>query len=143
MHTDELNKKLRCLREKERRARQKREREEDDENEEAANIDSWKKESLLPHLKPATAEDYTRWLRGYMERGGSITHCYDYDLLPDEFYVAQSDFALIPLYGVDAVHIIVPHGVRFLGGELGHCTLYFEDEVKGHRWVPLYNNISF
>jgi len=97
-------------------------------------------------LRHATAEDYKRWLAGYLRSGRKPTHSYGYPMerTLDEFYVALDDFELAPLRGANAIHIIVPKGIKFLGGELGSTGLYFMDgfENKG-GWVPVYDDIEF
>jgi hypothetical protein len=98
---------------------------------------------LKGKLRRATVDDYKKWLEGYMRSGKKPTHSYDY-LMPDNFYVVLDNFELEALYGSNAIEIIVPKNVRFLGGELGHINLYFMDgfENKG-GWVPVYDNIKF
>lgn len=65
----------------------------------------------LPHLRRATAADYSRWLRGYVARGGHIGHCYDYPTPDDRWYVATGPFTLEPMFGAGSVMIIVPEGI--------------------------------
>lgn len=81
---------------------------------------------VRPCLRRATALDYSRWLRGYLERGGQITHAYDYPT-PTDFYVAEHAFALPALYGSLAATIIVPIGVTVDVLDRGHSSLYWMD----------------
>ncbi|MCX6792724.1 MAG: hypothetical protein NTY12_01745 [Candidatus Falkowbacteria bacterium] len=96
------------------------------------------------YLRKATAKDYDAWLDGFFKKGGKQTHYYNYSILQtDYFYVAIKDFSLLkPLRGSSAIRIIVPHGLNFLGGDLGHCTIYFmkDYEIQGHQFVPVFKN---
>lgn len=103
-----------------------------------------KKETLeLLGLKEASVEDYKKWLKGYIQQGGKITHVYDYNM-PKEFYIATKDFEMYPLFGANSINVIVPRNVKFLGGDLGHCNLYFEDGYRNEgNLVPIYKDIKF
>lgn len=128
--------------------------------EEKARIEEEFKKDLGPYMRRASLKDYVDWLCGFIEEGNEPSHAYDYPIddlggfvvvqggvrrvsALDSFFVAEKDFELIPLYGARAMRIIVPKGVKFLGGELGHTYLYFMDEyeVEGNiSWVPTYTN---
>lgn len=99
---------------------------------------------LLPLLRPAQPADYKRWLKGYVARGGHPTESYGYPM-PDDFYVAEDDFTVIPLRGSLAVEVIVPAGVHWSAPEgFGHVVLFLEDgyRVVGNKWVPTYSNVD-
>jgi len=105
--------------------------------------DRYKQSHIMPKLRTARASDYVAWLQGFLASGGELTHYYDYNL-PSDFYVAQEDIELIPLYGAASLSIIFPRGVKYLGGGLGHCNLYFmEDFGQLGGWIPVYNNTKF
>lgn len=87
-------------------------------------------EEIMPRMRKATPEDYKAWLRGYISSGGQLDFSLWGTPMPDDFYVAQMPFRLVPLSGILHMHIIVPEGVSFLGGELGGCELYF---MEGFR----------
>jgi hypothetical protein len=90
-------------------------------------------------LRRATENDYIAWLVGYIRNGGRPTHYYDYKMPLDNFYVAQEDFIMIPLYGSLSINVIVPENVNFLGGELGHCNIYLMKDFKTlGGWIPVY-----
>lgn len=97
-------------------------------------------------ISSAKKEDYIIWLEGYVKDGNLPTHSYNYPMsrVIDDFFVARDDFEMSPLYGADSISVIVPEGIRFLGGELGHNNLYF---MEGHKnkggFVPVYSDISF
>ena len=114
----------------------KREEEEEEEERGITNPETY------PKLRLASVNDYTKWLKGYFLGGGKITHVYDYDM-PKDFYVATKNFKMSPSYGSESFNIIVPRDIKFLGGELGHCKLYFEDGYKNTGDVPIYKNIKF
>jgi len=45
-----------------------------------------------------------------------------------QHYIAYEDFHMKPLYGANSITITVLRGVKFLGGELGHNKLIFEED---------------
>lgn len=102
--------------------------------------------NTLPDLRPATTEDYQRWLNGYKANGGEITTVYNYPLRTDRFYVALRDFTLPEegLVGANYVSIIIPANVHLLGGDVGHCDLFYMDGFKtadrGACFVPGYTD---
>lgn len=103
----------------------------------------WRDRELMRLLRPAAPLDYAQWLTGYMGNGGQPTHYYDYPIARASFYVAIRHFSLEhPLFGANAVNIIIPEGVAFLGGDLGHCNLYYMDgyAVRG-GWKPVYSDV--
>lgn len=96
---------------------------------------------LSPSLRNATTVEYREWLEGYINRGGSVTQHYNGRMNDDRYYVAIEDFELHDNCGAFAYDIIVPIGVSFLGGELGHCNLYFMDGFATLGWhVPMWND---
>jgi len=110
-------------------------------------------ENLFKNLVPASASDYQSWLDGFIRKGGRVTHYYDYgfplgdkNITPFNYpswTIAIADFKMIPLYGSHAVQIIVPRGIKYLGGDIGHCSLYFMDDFKNMGdWVPSYGNVK-
>ncbi len=105
-----------------------------------------KKEELLKKFRHATIEDYANWLKGFIKSGGRPRYYRDYPFIQmqDEFFVAQHDFWMVPLYGALSVEIIIPKGIRYLGGELGHSKLYFfEDFSCSDNCVSVYSDIRF
>lgn len=102
----------------------------------------WFKDNLLPCLRRAKPNDYLKWLTGYLQKGGEISHVYLYNM-PDRFYVATGDFDMQPLlYGAQSVSIIIPENIKFNGGNLGHCELYFMKDFTTNGIVPLFNDIN-
>lgn len=94
--------------------------------------------SVIKHycLRPATAQDYKKWLLGYVNRGGKIQNFHDYlmrDCDLENMWVAKKDFHLAPITGNKSLVIIIPRSNKFLGGELGHNVLLFMD---GYRTNP-------
>lgn len=80
------------------------------------------------HVRPATAEDYSAWLKRYLDAGGEITWAYDYDM--PEMWVAVEDFEMPALYGVDLAHLIVPSGVTVRSGNLGQSDLFLMEPAR-------------
>jgi hypothetical protein len=97
-------------------------------------------------LTHATAEDYLKWLAGYLKRGGMPTNLNDYPMSRaiDRFYVAEEEFMSAPLYRDNSISIIVPKGVKYLGGNPGQNQIYFMKgfERKG-LWVPVFSDTKF
>ena len=94
-------------------------------------------------LRRATPSEYGTWLKGYMNNGGKVTSTYTYTL-PNDFFIAERDFKIVPFYGANSISIIVPKGIKYHSSGLGHCNLYLMDgfkEIGG--CVPLYSDIHF
>lgn len=106
----------------------------------------WWQDNVEPRLRRAFPNEYEAWLDGHVQRGGHVSHSYDYRM-PDSFYVVASSLVEIdrPLYGSLAVNVICPEGreIRFPNG-YGHCSVYtMEDyQVRGHRWTPTYLDVA-
>lgn len=97
---------------------------------------------VLPHLRPAKNNDYSEWLTQYIIYKGSMpTNKCDYPMPEYNWFVAKSDFRMVPLYGSQAINIVVPSHVKYLGGDLGHSSLYFlKDHTNLGGSVPQYSN---
>lgn len=95
-------------------------------------------------FRPAHVNDYVEWLRPYLEQGGKPTHYYDYPFSRQRWLIAEKDFTTGGECGSLAAHIIVPAGIEYGGGGLGHNELYFMD---GHRqsgnFVPIFDEPVF
>lgn len=99
--------------------------------------------ALASALRPALAADYAAWISAYLACGRSVTIEDDGDFadISASFFVATADFRLEPRYGSDAVNVIVPLGIRFLGGQLGHSALFFHDGPRPtDRHVAIYRD---
>jgi len=100
--------------------------------------------AVSPLFTAAIVVDYIKWMKGYLEKGGKPTHHHDSNMPWGRggFLVAKCDFELDGECGANACNIIVPEGVKFLGGDMGHCNLYFMEDfsVKG-GCVPTYNDM--
>ena len=97
------------------------------------------KNEVLLSLIPARAQDYNFWLNRFLAKGGKVTHQYEYNL-PNDFYVAKSDFTLAAFFGAQSFNIIIPAGIQVLTHDTGHCELFFNEDFTftGHGWVPQY-----
>ncbi len=95
-------------------------------------------------FEPAPLDWYVAWLRGYLRAGGQITHVYDYPYSRVRFVLAARDFTTGGECGASARNILVPAGIRHLGGARGHCNLYFEKRhtLEGNL-VPAYSDPAF
>jgi hypothetical protein len=97
--------------------------------------------NIRPNLRVARPEDYARWLRGFMEAGGSPSHTFDYRM-PSDFYVAVSSFDLPAYYGAGSIHVIVPQNVKVTFGDIGHNSLYLMENFDHvGSWIPVYSDI--
>lgn len=95
-------------------------------------------------LRPATLDEYLLWLRAWLDAGNQPTHAYDYPWARQRWLTATRDFHLGAEHGSHAVHIIVPAGLQWAGGERGHNELYFMDgpEQRGY-FVPVFSDPGF
>jgi hypothetical protein len=93
-------------------------------------------------LRHGTIEDYAKWIKEYVERGKKITHYYDYPMPVDTFYVVTTrEFCVSPLHGANSIKIIVPKGVKYLGGNLGHIELFFMESSEKAKYAPIYTDV--
>lgn len=89
------------------------------------------RKSLLSHLRPATVEEYVKWLKKRIEVHGAINLNFFRD--SSRFYIATEYFTTVPLYGADAIHILIPNSLGIRPGDLGHNILYLENgEIVPH-----------
>ena len=95
-------------------------------------------------LRRALPIEYMKWLRGFIEAGGSPTHSYEYSM-PNSLSIATRSFELEDgMCGALAVNVIVPIGIECRGGARGHCNLYYMDEFRcDGGFVPIYTDTRF
>ena len=93
--------------------------------------------------RQATKNDYMKWLKGFLEGGGNVTHVYDYNMPLDKWLVVSEDFEILPLYGSRSNGIIVENNVEVEYGSEGHNNLYFMDGGVSPNFVPIYSDIVF
>jgi hypothetical protein len=91
---------------------------------------------FLEHCRLAEPKDYSRWLKGYLRRGGKVTHPRNREIRCAKFYVLESLPDHVPsLYGALSINVIVPSGLRFFPdhlprtfhGQCGHSSFFFMD----------------
>jgi len=114
-----------------------RRREDEDRQRKLVGDQYERREELLTQLRPLRLGEYNAWLTGFMLAGGRPTHFYNYPTPLSEWFTAVSDVALAPLYGSFALEIVVPAGVRDLGGDTGHTSLFIttsDGEFLGRRF---------
>lgn len=105
-------------------------------------------EPVVPKLRPATIEDYDRWLAGYLKTSSRIgleskvhgEQSYTERMTNYGIFVAESDFNTGRREQLGTTIIIVPKGVAFTGDRkqfapLARFTLLIEgyDEGGNHR----------
>lgn len=87
---------------------------------------------------------YLRWLEKWLTAGNQPTHYYDYPATRWNWLVAQEGFRTGDECGANAVNIIVPSGIRWLGGGRGHNKLYFMDGPSHQGGVvPVFEEPEF
>lgn len=103
------------------------------------------KNTMFPSLRKASREDYIKWLEGFVNADNVPTHYYDYpfDHQEDLFYMAIRNFELTPLYGAKSINIIVPEGIKILGGHHGHSNVFCYDGYKHYGSVPVFSDTIF
>ncbi|MGW8954663.1 hypothetical protein [Streptomyces sp. NPDC055709] len=98
-------------------------------------------------FRPSTVNEYVLWLKQWLDAGNSPTHYYDYPMSRDlSWQVAVRDFTTGGECGADAVRIVVPPGIRHIGGGLGDNQLYFMDGPShggGVFLVPVFSDPEF
>lgn len=103
-----------------------------------------RRETNPPAFRPATIDEYTAWLRKYVEAGGVVTHAYDHPFARIGMVTALRDFTTDDECGAEALKIVVPDGVRWLGGTPGHNVLFFMHAPgTGRLFVPSYDDHEF
>ena len=98
-------------------------------------------------FEPALFDDYLRWAKAYVQKGGKFTHFTDHpwDNTDGRFTVALQNFTLSGGYGANRIDVIIPDGVEFMGGDIGHCALYDMNtsdviaDGPSSAYVPLYD----
>lgn len=74
--------------------------------------------------EPATAEEYTAWLMGYVKQGGKTRPRGEREFRESEFRIAYEDVVVEPEYGADAYTLIMRAGLKWSAPEgLGHITV--------------------
>ena len=76
-------------------------------------------------FRQGTVEDYNRWMEAFVQGDGTPVSYSSGTMHTSRFFVATKNFRMRPLFGADAIEVIVPEDVKYLGGELAHSTLYF------------------
>lgn len=95
-------------------------------------------------FRPCTVSEYAAWLKAWTEAGGQPTHYYDYPFQRQTWLTAQRDFTTGGECGANAVQILVPAGVSYEGGPLGHNELYFmEGATQRGGLVPVFADPVF
>lgn len=90
----------------------------------------------------APLEIYMEWLRGYLARGGRLHYYRDRPF--GGMLLAQADFTTGGECGADSREIIVPPGVRWLGGQLGHNRIHVMDRFALHGYgVEVFTDPEF
>lgn len=77
------------------------------------------------NFRQGTVQEYNSWMTAFVDNGGSPTSYTSNGMSTDRFFVATKDFGMRPLFGAYAIEVLVPEGIKFKGGALGHSKLYF------------------
>lgn len=99
----------------------------------------------MPNYIEATIEEYTAWLRGYLAKGGKISHYYSYNyIVRPRFVKALKSFVTGHRCGAESLHILVPEGLEV--EVQGHCEAYkmdgFTTTYPERAFVPLYLDVA-
>ncbi len=95
-------------------------------------------------LRPASLDEYLTWLSAWINKGNQPTHSYDYPWSEERWLTATRDFTLGDECGARAVSILVPAGLRYVSGGLGHNQLYFLDGPKQIGYtIPVFSDPQF
>ena len=121
----------------------------------SGDLESWDGEPSGPEIKDttrtATVAEYAAWLRGYITRGGTPTHFYEYPFAVAGMRYASSDVVIDSEreFGARSRSVILAPGVQatrsnpdrpFSGW--GHSTVYEMDGFQraGGSVVPAYSD---
>ncbi|SKO14961.1 hypothetical protein [Mycobacteroides abscessus] len=110
-----------------------------------------------PGLRWANAAEYGAWLRGYVARGGQVTHRYNYPFAQWRLLYATADVAISSHaeYGVHSRTILVPEGLSVARSATGpgvpfrgwaHSTVYYMHgySIGGAQvFAPTYSDPEF
>lgn len=95
-------------------------------------------------FRTAALGDYIEWLTKWISAGGQPTHYCHYPFNGHSWLVAEQDFHTGGECGANSAEVIVPRGVRYLGGPLGHNNLFMHSGPKKHgHFVPVYSDPEF
>ena len=98
----------------------------------------------MSKFEPAPLSIYIDWLHQRLSAEVGPTHWYDYSYPQRDFLLATADFTTGGECGVYARSILVPPGIRHLGGALGHNDLYyFDEDAPMPSIIPVYSNPEF
>jgi hypothetical protein len=98
----------------------------------------------MSKFEPAPLGVYIDWLRQHLNAETRPTHWYDYPYPQRKFLLATADFTTGGECGVNARSILIPAGIRHLGGALGHNLLYhFDKDALVPSIIPIYSNLEF
>ena len=110
-----------------------------DHSKERLVAEKYKQEYLFPRLKDASSRHYKKWLKGYLAKGGIPTHHYDYDW---RGFIATDSIILKPLFGAQAISIIIPCDIN-IEGHTGHCNVFLMKDFGYMGWgnfAPVYRD---
>lgn len=108
-------------------------------------IESVSKQSLFleQNCRPAVIDEYKDWLAGFLERGGKITHVYDYPWRRWRWYTVTQNCIVPAFYGSISVSLIVPSGIWVTGDMIGHNNLFWVNGFVSSGFVPIFSDIKF
>jgi sensor histidine kinase YesM len=82
------------------------------------------KTKVYPNVSPATNDDYSTWLYGFIYKNNANITYSDKNFSSRDFYVATKDLFIPELYGAQSIKIIIPEGKNVEYEKLGHNSLY-------------------
>lgn len=84
--------------------------------------------------------DYQRWLDGFLKTGGTITHDYDYPFGRWDWYIAESNHYVTPLYGAESINLIIPEKFDLIGTDFGHNNYFIMKGFACNSIVPIFSD---
>lgn len=86
---------------------------------------------MLEQLRPAQPDEWASWVDAYLRSTRKPVVRRLTRLTAEDVHVATQHLEVHPLYGAQALRIILPRGIQDWGGETGHTELfgYGEDRV--------------
>lgn len=95
---------------------------------------------MMPKLRKCKGKEYNKWLKEFIANAGTPTHYYDYRSDSWNWYSANNDFIIVPLYGATAFSIIANEGICIdTSGGTGHINIYQFGKYDNH-YVPVFSD---
>lgn len=107
-----------------------------------------RKRAVLPNTQPTEVEEYADFLLGYLlVHPDKEIHYYDRPLATADYRTVTKNFTLPPLFGANAVTLLVASDFEVFYRDLGHNSLLFNRGGRAYHsvgiWTPaVYSDVD-